>query len=41
MRLVSVNPGQDVDRVVDHGFDLIDYAWDLRWSALQLLASTA
>ncbi|EWM18285.1 TetR/AcrR family transcriptional regulator [Kutzneria sp. 744] len=26
MRLVSVHPGQDFDRVVDHGFDLIDYA---------------
>ncbi|MEV6606261.1 TetR family transcriptional regulator [Kutzneria sp. NPDC051319] len=26
MRLVSAHPGQDFDCIVDHGFDLIDYA---------------
>jgi AcrR family transcriptional regulator len=26
MRLVSVHPARDFDRIVDHGFDLIDYA---------------
>ncbi|MBB5895863.1 helix-turn-helix domain-containing protein [Kutzneria kofuensis] len=26
VRLVAADPGQDFDRIVDHGFDLIDYA---------------